>query len=188
MLLMQIWLQPETLGSQNNHMSLQCRYCHIRKSTRLILLMSSAPDCPRALFAQFYCHVLAFYLRKTFLFPSPLSSGAESLNSGLWGFVGSMSLRSPWRGRWEMRGALLTFSVPHSPERHRKPQYKHKDISKMKLFPNLTLSGLWRLSMGVRGCVHGCGPWRSCVLPRVKWLEACLGFEWRSRPLYLHMC
>lgn len=36
---------------------------------------------------------------------------------------------SPWRGGWEVRGAPLTSSVPHRPERHIKPQCKHKGIS-----------------------------------------------------------
>lgn len=171
-LLMQIWLQPDTLESQNTHTSMAVWILpHEKKSTHLskILLMASAPDCPWTQFAQFYCHVFAFYLRKTFLFPSPLSSGAANPNSGLWGFVGNMSLHSPWRGGWEVRGAPLTFSVPHSPECHLKPQYKHKGISKMNSFPNLTLSWLWWLSMGMHGCA-----W----VPRVKQRETCLGFEW----------
>lgn len=36
---------------------------------------------------------------------------------------------SPWRGGWEVRGAPLTSLVPHHPERHIKPQCKHKGIS-----------------------------------------------------------
>lgn len=45
------------------------------------------------------------------------------------GLGGRLWLCSPWRGGWEVRGAPLTSSEPHRPDRHLKSQCKHKGIS-----------------------------------------------------------
>lgn len=95
------------------------------------------------------------------------------------GLGGRLWLCSPWRGGWEVRGAPLTSSVPHRPDRHLKPQCKHKGISQNECFQTSPCRdyGAW-----ARVCPKGwCSPWRSCLWPRVKQPEACPESEWRSQ-------
>lgn len=131
--------------------------------------MLPALDCPRILFAKRYCHGFGFLLEEnilTGLFPSRLSSGAVNQNRGQrlgsLGFVG--------------RGSLCPFSVPHSPEQHLKPQYKHKGIS-----PNGFVFKFHLVMTMVRehGCPRRVGAVQGSCLLLGKAPGSLVGFGWR---------
>lgn len=75
------------------------------------------------------------------------------------------------------KASLCPFSVPHSPEHHLKPQYKHKGVSQSEFVFKFHLVVTM---VREHGCPRRAGAVQGELLAaEVRHLEACLGFGWR---------
>lgn len=123
---------------------------------------------PKSYLQNFIAMVLAFNLRKIF----SLVSFLPVCPAVLW-------TRTVGRGQatWALwGGSLCPFSIPHSPEHHLKPQYKHKGISQNEFVFKSHLVTM----VPEHGCTEELVQSREGLRAlRLRRLEpVCVGFEW----------